>query len=507
MKPTTSFFRPSGLLASLLLWMGGPESQAQSDLVHIPDPELQSVIRDTLNKPTGDLTVADTESLMALDASLQTRGAARPASTSLEGIGTARDLDVRRDDPTFTDANWSTLGSETALNGQVNALALMDGDLYAGGTFTSVGGGTGNYVARWNGSSWAALGSGIDGPVPGQPVFFPFGVRALAVLDGQLYAGGIFDTVGGITAQGLARWNGSSWSGVGGFVGFVYALAVSGSDLYVGGAFSHAGDITANCIAKWDGTNWSALGSGMDGGHPRVGTRVQGLAVLGNDLYAHGEFTVPAYYIARWDGRHWSGISGLGDVYALAASGDYLYAVKPSGHVVRWQGESSRPEFVPGLIQGGAANVLAALGNDLYVGGDFTHAGGAAASGIAKWDGNSWTALSSGMNGAVRALVVSGSDLYVGGGFTMAGGKVAGYVARAYLPALPRLSIRPTATEVTVSWPSADTAEFTLEQSQTLDGPAASWSALTASVADDGTNKWVTLPATNTPRFFRLRRP
>ncbi len=94
MKTTTSFFRTSGLIASLLLWMGGPESQAQSDLVHIPDPELQSVIRDTLNKPTGDLTVADMESLTALDASTQTRGAARPAITSLEGLQTARNLRV-----------------------------------------------------------------------------------------------------------------------------------------------------------------------------------------------------------------------------------------------------------------------------------------------------------------------------------------------------------------------------------------------------------------------------
>jgi hypothetical protein len=42
--------------------------------------------------------------------------------------------------------------------------------------------------------------------------------------------------------------------------------------------------------------------------------------------------------------------------------------------------------------------------------------------------------LGSGMNKGVAALAVSGNNLYVGGSFTTAGGKVFGYIARAYLP-------------------------------------------------------------------------
>jgi hypothetical protein len=151
-------------------------------------------------------------------------------------------------------------------------------------------------------------------------------------------------------------------------------------------------------------------------------------------------------------------------------------------------------------------NALAMSGSDLYAGGDFTKAGGNPASRIAKWNGTNWTALGSGLNGTVRALAVSGSDLYVGGSFTTAGGKTAAYIARAYLPDLPELSMTCSGSEITVSWPSADTAGFALEQTGTL--PAlANWSTNTASVTDDGTNKWVTLPATNNSRFFRLRRP
>jgi hypothetical protein len=110
------------------------------------------------------------------------------------------------------------------------------------------------------------------------------------------------------------------------------------------------------------------------------------------------------------------------------------------------------------------------------------------------------------MNDAVLALAVSGSDLYAGGIFATAGGKVSTYIARAYLLTLPALSVLRSGTKVMVSWPSADSAGFALEQAGTLAAPA-SWFTNTASVTDDGANRSVTIPLTNSPQFFRLRRP
>src|SRR3974390_956565 len=92
---------------------------------------------------------------------------------------------------------------------------------------------------------------------------------------------------------------------------------------------------------------------------------------------------------------------------------------------------------------------------------------------VAKWDGTSWSALASGiqpipyMGALVQTLMVSGSELYVGGRFMMAGGKFSAYIARAYLPALPSLSIIRSGHDVIVSWPSADTDGFALEQAAT----------------------------------------
>ena len=88
----------------------------------------------------------------------------------------------------------------------------------------------------------------------------------------------------------------------------------------------------------------------------------------------------------------------------------------------------------------------------------------------------------------------------------LTGGKVSPYIARAYLLPLPELSVRRSGVDVMVSWPSADTAGFALEQAGTLAAPP-SWITNSATVNDDGTNKSVTLPATNSPQFFRLRGP
>lgn len=135
-----------------------------------------------------------------------------------------------RIDPTFSDANWSSMGGFAGTDDDVFA-AVVDGsgNLYIGGGFTVAGEVVANRIAKWNGSSWTALGSGMNG-----------GVRALAVSGNDLYAGGSFTTAGGSAANNIAKWDGSSWSalgsGMGGGIVAGYAddqaLAVSGSTLY-----------------------------------------------------------------------------------------------------------------------------------------------------------------------------------------------------------------------------------------------------------------------------------
>src|SRR6185295_9449291 len=103
------------------------------------------------------------------------------------------------------------------------------------------------------------------------------GVGAMTVYDDgsgpALYAGGIFTTAGGVMANRVAKWNGSTWSALSTatFLAnppYVGALTVyddgGGPALYAGGSFVDVGSVLANNVARWDGASWAVLGSGMN---------------------------------------------------------------------------------------------------------------------------------------------------------------------------------------------------------------------------------------------------
>lgn len=222
------------------------------------------------------------------------------------------------------------------MNGDVLALATMaNGDVVAGGVFTTAGGTTVNGIARWDGATWNAFGAGLD-------PFLPFGpsVSAIEVLaNGDIVVAGSFTGVDGVPANNIARYDGASWNALAtGLNGPVKDLAQAGADLIAVGNFANAGGLAVNRVARWNGASWSALGSGL-------------------------------------------GIFGASAV-----------AVSPTT-------------------------------NDIYVGGSFATAGGAAVSNIARFAGGGWSALGAGTNGAVAALhAMATGEILVGGAFTNAGG-------------------------------------------------------------------------------------
>ncbi len=107
---------------------------------------------------------------------------------------------------------------------------------------------------------------------------------------------------GDLGRKSIAKWNGDGWWSTlgGGFDagGGPSAFAVIGNDLYVGGSFTMVGGIAANNIAKWNLAiqKWSAVESGRYNG---VSHEVAALAVDGDNLYVGGSFTTAGHIRAN----------------------------------------------------------------------------------------------------------------------------------------------------------------------------------------------------------------
>lgn len=363
---------------------------------------------------------------------------------------------------TISDANWVSIGGKVpgitgTSNIKVNAVATGSGGVvYIGGDFNTAGGITSNMsnIAQWNGSDWYAVGSGIRGSASNTEIFVLISDNA-----GNLFAGGIFDTAGEVSANNIAKWNGTAWRALDSGTNAVYALALGpdgslyaaeysnivkwdgrkwqtlpgefdgkiravvcdeSGNVYVGGWFTTVDTVdddggftifdpggghttvdtvTVNCIAKWDGTVWSALGTGLQGFSDCI---VISLAVdSSGHLYASGKFdtagNISAPNIAKWDGTSWSAL-GTGTT---------------------------------------TAKVLI-IGNDgmLYAGGEGVVTDGSQTCTISRWDGTDWSVpeqelLGENYRAVINALAIDDlGQLYAGGKFSTAGNVQAYDVAR-----------------------------------------------------------------------------
>ncbi len=300
---------------------------------------------------------------------------------------------------------WNGTIGIPGLDAPLHALAVFDDGhgeaLYAGGEFTHAGGVEVNHIARWDGRRWTPVGGGFNRN--------GYGWGMIVFDDGSgpaLFAAGWFTEAAGEPANRVAKWDGNTWSPLGlGLDDMARDWAIfddgSGPALYVGGWFTMAGGQQANHVAKWDGHEWSALGTGTN-------RTVYELAVFddghGPALYAGGMFTeaggVPASRIAKWDGHEWSAL-----------------------------GEGVAGDNVGALTVFDDGN-----GADLYVGGGFTEAGGVPANNVARWTGEVFEPVGTGVDRQVVELAVhdfgAGPQLFVGGWFKFAGEHEVNGIAR-----------------------------------------------------------------------------
>jgi hypothetical protein len=347
------------------------------------------------------------------------------------------------------------------VNAAVHDLALAGSMVYAGGEFDSAGGETPrNNIAAFDATTGAVTAA--DPNANGA-------VQSLAVFGNTVYMGGAFTTLtppngdppslrSGIAALNATTGAPTSWNPGADLP--VQALAVSpdGNTVYAGGDFTHIGlGASRNHLAALDAATGSATSwdPGADG-------TVSALATTSNKVYVGGSFTTiggaPRSNLAFLKGTGTTGLlqpwdpSPDGPVYAILVGGttpctgtDATLTVYIGGNFTSLKGAqrfriAAVKSSGSGTVctnwnpnptdNGGAVRALARSGDTLFMGGDFTSAGGFPLNRLAAVDVVSGSASSSwnpSADKSVRALAVSDAvgtpgRLYVGGGFSTIAG-------------------------------------------------------------------------------------
>jgi len=188
--------------------------------------------------------------------------------------------------PLFFPIENSTINNGT--NGQVNAIVRDEfGNIYIGGSFTLVGGMSANNIAKWDvvSKSWDNLNNGING-------------ECYALIYSDLFkcvfVGGSFTLAGSIPANNIAKlYSSGFWDSLSsGLNGPCHALANIGN-IIVGGSFTSAGSIPVNNIATWGGA-WNAIGGDEGSGVTLGGSGGQVNSIVvdtGSIVYVGGFFS------------------------------------------------------------------------------------------------------------------------------------------------------------------------------------------------------------------------
>ncbi len=262
-------------------------------------------------------------------------------------------------------SQWVPLGTGGA-NDRVLCLLSAGDQLYAGGSFTEIGGVSANRIARWDGQAWHALGAGVDSTV-----------FDLVISEGQLIAAGEFKNAGGSPALNIARWDGAAWNPIGAGLGRipdpsplvfpsdVRALAVHNGALHAGGTFNNSGAASVQYIARWTGTEWVQVGQYPSNIVSRLISHNGRLYVMGG---AGTQYFDGTNFVAELN------------VQVIVRQGQQVYAYSIP-EIKRWTNGAWEPM---GIRIDGAVGNVAELGGNLWLHGSFLRRDGQPAYGFAR---------------------------------------------------------------------------------------------------------------------------
>ncbi len=377
---------------------------------------------------------------------------------------------------TYGIGRWT--GSAWAIFATMNYAAwsmavLPNGDLVAAGGFTTMQGNQANRIARWNGTTWSPLATGLDDNQP--TPLSGWGPRSvIATANGDVITAGVFLTAGGLLTNRIARWNGSAWSALADGSGFaprtvtelpngdivagslagavaafdtnltrfdgiawgpvadgpdqpvLAATTVTNGDLVLGGEFRAIGGKAIRYLAQRSGGTFQALGTGVDGPvRALAATRTGSMIAAGAFTHAGGN---PTGGIASWNGTAWSAIdagwSGATFHRLLALRGGSVAAFVTGSwqgivdsYVATWNGSTWTllGRFGGTLFAENVRDLCELDNGDLVVGGDFTTVDSVALPYLARWDGTAWSGLACPLTAVRTVDLLPTGELVVGG--------------------------------------------------------------------------------------------
>ena len=349
--------------------------------------------------------------------------------------------------------SWTVVSSPntspTANNFLQSVTCVSASDCWAAGTYFAVGGVSQTLVERWDGTSWAIVGSPNASATQSN---FLYGVTCVSA--SECWAVGYYNA--GAAQTLIERWDGTSWAIVDSpntsatRNNFLYGVTcVSASECWAVGGY-YTGSANQTLIERWDGISWAIVNSPSTSATEH--NQLYGVTCASaSDCWAVGFYknsltSNNQTLIERWDGTSWAIVSSpntlpIQDNHLFAvtcvsgsecwAVGDYLSRT-PVGFSVqtlieRWDGTSWAVVTSPNAST--QVDVLFSVScrsaSDCWAAG-YQSTNSVSQTLIEQWDGKGWTIASSADTSAMKNPVlhavtcVPGSDCWAVGDYATA---------------------------------------------------------------------------------------
>jgi len=287
--------------------------------------------------------------------------------------------------------SWRPAASISGGFGEVSSMALSNGNLYVGGSFTSIGGQSVTNLAKIDPATGTVS---AWNPAPNNIV------RTLTIAGSRLFVGGDFTSIGGkgfswIASVDTSAGTATSWDAE--INEDPYTLSSYGNIVFAGGLFTSTGSVTRNNLAAVD------LTTGLiTPWNPNASGGVSALAVVSDKIIVGGNFT---------------SLGGTGRSYLAAVDTSAGALISTSS----WNGTA-----------GGSVMAMMTLGNRLYLGGNFGNLDGSPRGYLGAIDKNTGAVLPFHPvldNGGVWSLAKTGTLVFASGFFTKINGQTRNYAA------------------------------------------------------------------------------